>query len=339
VQYLSNLIPKAEYNIPGWVGGLAYGAALYPVLTQALGFKKSNAFVNATSLGYMMAKHYWGNLNDIKPACVIAGIPLGTVLELSHGISDREVRYRANGGVFLAHQTGGDESLRIVGRAWGENRFIFLNMLDLLFLWGSANIIDVFAQSLEAGAWNTTPTQWVNSQQPPLVNPSIEEPGLDPWESFEAGIKNKNEGYEEYHMTFPIITRQRVYLSMYIETYSWRQRLDRENRKMVEYTIFFRKYEPVPQYTFGKINIPDDKPGFQDTEVKVYKKFTQDEHPLLTAAMKGALEVTTTLLLYNEMFNWDNVSQFGSQFIRNYFGVDREEEGRIPGILETRGFF
>ena len=106
--------------------------------------RTTNVITNLTIVSTILARYYLGNKKRIKPAAVMAGIPLGTVNELSMALSDMILKYRATGGIFLAHQDGGNESLRIICKAWGLGRYIFLIMLDFLFLYGSAKILDLF---------------------------------------------------------------------------------------------------------------------------------------------------------------------------------------------------
>ena len=106
--------------------------------------RTTNVITNLTIVSTIIARYYLTNKKRIKPAAVLAGIPLGTVQELSMALSDRIVKYRATGGIFLAHQDGGNESLRIICKAWGLSRYIFLIMLDFLFLYGSDKILDLF---------------------------------------------------------------------------------------------------------------------------------------------------------------------------------------------------
>lgn len=327
------MIIKSTELLAGIVGGGFSAISTWPIMTAKVGYTPRNAFVNVTALTWSLWKHYFLNLviGEIVPAAVIAGIPIPSVDELSHGISDREVRYRANGGIFLAHQHGGNESLRIVGRAWGTSRFLFLNMLDLLFLWGSDKTIDVFKEATssisELNIASTPPSATTGS-----AAKRLEDIDRDPWKKFNKS--NLNEGYHEQHMTFPVITKDRVYISMYIETFSWRQRLDKEGRKMVEYTIFFRKYEPQQEYKRGFIKIPKRKSGTK--RVEVYKQKTISS-PMIYSGWKATVEIIATIAIHPEMFNVGNITNFGQQFVMNYFGSG-ELDDRIPGIIEQRFF-
>jgi len=290
-------------------------------------------FRNVVTLTYMLARHYFGNLNTIKPSAVIGGIPLGTVVELSHGISDREIRYRSNGGIFLAHQDGGNESLRIIGQAWGPNRFLFLNMLEFLFIYGSSTTVDVISAATVAGFPGQQTVYYTEGNRISQLDL-----GTDPWQQVRE--ENMNEGYKEQHMTFPVITKDRVYLSMFIETYSWRQRLDVEGRKMIEYTIFFRKYEPEEEYEYAEIKLPANNEEEAPKPINVYRERAKKENPMIYLGWKSSIEMLTTLAInFGDLFNLNNITKFGQQFQMNYFGIDDQTKGRIPGIIERRGFF
>jgi hypothetical protein len=284
----------------------------------------------------MLTKYYFGNDLPIKPAAVIGGVPLGSVEELSHGISDREVKYRANGGIFLAHQHGGHESLRIVGRAWGPNRFLFLNALDLLFSLGRVKYVDILKESLEPGAWNAPNV--INYDDTLENMTAIADLTADPWKNWERGVKSK-ETYEETHITFPVITKNRVYLSMFIETYSWRQTVDTTGQKCVEYTIFFRSYRAPADYEYAQVTFPPKDANSPPTFVKAYRRKEQVSS-LLYSSCKFFAEVLPTLIIYLQEQDdpGADMVQFGGQMIRNYLGIDNLEQGKIPGIIEQRFF-
>jgi len=104
-----------------------------------------NMVSNIAILTSSLLSYYWGTEGTIKPAAVIGGIPVGTALEVSHAMSNLDLKYRATGGVFLAHQEGGGESLRMVLETFGKNRYYFLSFIEFLFIWGSNQLIDMFA--------------------------------------------------------------------------------------------------------------------------------------------------------------------------------------------------
>jgi hypothetical protein len=207
----------------------------------------SNMFTNISHLMYNTCRYYFGNFYSVQPAAVIAGIPLGSLQEVSHATSDRTLKYRATGGIFLAHQEGGDQTLRLVGKAWGVNRYVFLSMLDLLFLYGSPQIVDLFNHNVAAmGAA-------VPSQISPIYNSNT------PWLHYD--LFSLDEGKEEKHLTFPIITKTRIYTNMYIETYEFTESVE-NGMDCITYSIFFRKYRPEYPYKYAKTEDEDGNPVY-----------------------------------------------------------------------------
>jgi len=308
------------------LAGGAMGVFAAMTMNRWLGYAGNQALVNGMMMSYSLAKYYFGNLGDIQPSAVVAGIPMPSVQELSHGISDTEVKYRANGGVFLAHQDGGRESLRIVGKAWGENRFVFLNMLDFLFLYGSSTRLDLWNEAVKSGL----PFQPIGQT---LLQPGVTiETGVNPWEEFD--LKNISEGYHDRHMTFPIITKNRIYLSMYIETYSWRQSIDRTGMKQIEYTIFFRKYDPEPKFQFKKVIIPKKEGGYR--YMTLFKE-SDVIHPIYKSMYKAAAEIFPTLVINmaNEMTNSEI---FAGNFSRNEQGLPNATD-ESPSKLIKEDYF
>jgi len=319
----------------GSVGGVGGGVILGKVMNDYLGYDSKASMLNGIAMSYSLARYYYGNLDRIKPSAVIGGIPLGTIEELSHGISDRDVRYRANGGIFLAHQDGGNESLRIVGKAYGPNRFIFLNMLDLLFLYGSSTRIDLL--KLQSEAAKTSPPFHYYTDFSQLVNLPVNknrvvvtrpdgtqaivdvarrvEANNQAWEEFD--LKNIGTGYHDRHLTFPVITKHRIYLSMYIETYSWRQSVDRTGMKQIEYTIFFRKYDPEPKYEFKKMVFPTrgDK-----AKTKIVYRQKEENHPLYNSMIKAAVELFPSFMI-NIFDVGKYVGAISNKFMNNIAGV------------------
>jgi len=231
--------------IMGLLMGTLFGAAAKAVAKgdKLKSARIKNLTTNVTLVGTMLMFHYFGNPRQVKPAAVIAGIPIGTAEELSHALSSRMLKYRATGGVFLAHQGGGNESLRVVCKAWGKNRYIFLTLVEFLFLYGSSKVIDLFAGALPITQNITTKGFVINKTK-------------NPWTEIREGAID--EGKAEYHLTFPIVTRNRIYTSMFIETYDVIQSVEK-GMNMLTITIFFRKWLPPLPFEFIHI-----KGGEQD---------------------------------------------------------------------------
>ena len=219
-------------------------------------------FSNIVSLSLYLAYYYYGNFAPTQPAAMIAGVPLGTVTEISHAISMEDLKYRSKGGVFLAHQEGGNQTVRFVGKAWGPNRFLFLIMLDLLFMYGQAKVVDMF--------------------QDAIIDPNdavAMTPETTPWQVFDKYALD--EGKDEFHLTFPVITRQRVYLNMYIETYEYTESIE-NGLNCITYTIFMRKYTPEPLKKFSATWVENEE-GERE-EVQFY--YADDEDDELNANLR-----------------------------------------------------
>ena len=211
--------------------------------------RTTNFVVNLNVILSVLNRYYLSNKKRIKPGAVLAGIPLGTVQELSMALSDRILKYRAVGGVFLAHQDGGNESLRIVCKAWGLGRYLFLTMLDFVFMYGSAKILDLFSGSpFGDDPYHVKATDFIDKKDLDLQK-------RNPWAIFDSF--NKDEGREEYHSTFPIVTKNRIYSSMYLETYDIVESVN-TGMNMLTITLFLRKYRPPYPLQFQVVN-PEKK--------------------------------------------------------------------------------
>lgn len=209
------------------VRALAPLTKIHEVSADYVKIHLKNIFSNISLIMMNLMRFYFLNYMPIQPSVVMAGIPMPSVREISHAMSDRILKYRATGGIFLAHQPGGEQTLRVVGKAFGRNRYLFLTMLDFLFLYGSARVVDLFANAPNIVGLG-------------IPTPDFELiPHIDPWTEINA--LNIDEGREEQHFTFPIITRSKIYTNMYIETYDFTESIE-NGMNCVTYTIFLRKY-------------------------------------------------------------------------------------------------
>ena len=212
----------------------------------------SNIILIATTL----SNYYLLNDKRIKPAAVLAGIPLGTIEELSMALSDRILKYRATGGIFLAHQDGGNESLRIICKAWGKNKYWFLILLDFIFLYGQSKVLDMFAGIKE--------NVFTIGDKAILSKKDLSETAkiVNPWKEFRDD--NVDEGREEYHMTFPIVTKNRIYSSMFLETYDIVESVN-NGMNMMTITLFLRKYRTPYPYELATVQTVNPKTKKEDT--------------------------------------------------------------------------
>jgi len=216
--------------------------------------RSTNLVVNLTLIAITLNRYYLSNKKRIKPAAVLAGIPLGTVEELSVALSDRILKFRSTGGIFLAHQDGGNESLRIVCKAWGIGRYLFLIMLDFLFMYGTAKILDLFKGS----PFGPTGTDLFSTDVKLVYKSELDVKVKNPWKRFD--VFNKDEGREEYHSTFPIVTKNRIFSSMYLETYDIVESVN-TGMNMLTVTLFLRKYRPPYPLEFIRVDPDPDTKG------------------------------------------------------------------------------
>jgi len=253
-------------------------------LKDFTGLQQKNFFSNISVVMFNLFRYYFFNPSGIKPAVVLAGMPLPSIQEISHAISDRDLQYRATGGIFLAHQEGGEQSLRIKGKAFGLNRYVFLAMLDLLFLYGSSRIVDHFKDVITGTASLVSDTcGWAE----PV-------PSTDPWSKLD--IYNLDEGKEEAHLTFPIITRTKIYTNMYIETYEFTESIE-NGMNCVTYSIFFRKYLPQYPYKFQKTK---DGVGSYANDVLYFTKDNDNDIVKTIRKVDTLMDIgySTSMLMY-----------------------------------------
>jgi len=195
-----------------------------------------NIFSNIVLIMMNLTTYYFGNFRPHQPAAILAGIPLGSVSELSHAMSDRILKFRSTGGIFLAHQEGGENTLKIEGKAFGRNRFLFLTMLDFLFSYGQAKVVDLFTDFIKGSV----------SSIPMLTTSLLTQ---DAWKPIRESATDT--GIEERHLTFPVVTRTKIYTNMYIETYEFIESIE-NGMNCVTYNIFLRKYQAHYPYKWAE---------------------------------------------------------------------------------------
>ncbi len=234
----------ASYSIARTVAPLT---KIHTVSVEYTKIHVKNIFSNITLIMLNLMRYYFLNYMPVQPSVVMAGIPMPSIQEISHAMSDKLLKYRATGGIFLAHQPGGEQTLRIVGKAFGRNRFLFLTMLDFLFLYGSARVVDLLAKAPTIAPWGASGSI--------LTMTDVLEPQVDPWKKIEGS--NVEDGREEQHLTFPVITTSATHTNMFIETYDFTESIE-YGMNCVTYTIFLRKYVPSYPYKF-KFTLDENK--------------------------------------------------------------------------------
>jgi len=157
-----------------------------------------------------------------KPEAIVGAVPVYSVQHLERAKSDRKLKSRAIGDVFLAHQKGNKDVMRLDLTLDGEFKYLYLWYLIALQQQGTADIKNV----------NTT-----NIQEITAGSMGVSEP-----EKKSDKILNY-----EVHKTFPIITRNHILLNMYLQTIEWHQSVE-DGKNIIKVHLLFRKYFPTGAY-------------------------------------------------------------------------------------------
>lgn len=173
----------------------------------------------------------------LKPEVIIGTVPLYSVQMIERAKSDRKLKNRALGDVFLAHQKGNKDILRIDCTLSGPLRFFYLYFLVQLQKEGEAKQKNISA-SKEAKQY-------------------VETAGAGAWEGIPTDKKVLN---YDVHKTFPVITRNSILFSMYLQTIEWHQSVE-EGMEIIKVHLLFRKYFPTTAFkVFNPIT--DDEGNF-----------------------------------------------------------------------------
>ena len=170
----------------------------------------------------------------LKPEAVVGPVPLYSIQQLERAKSDRKMKTRALGDVFLAHQKGNRDVLRLDGTLQGPLRFYYLWLLITLQSSSEAqekNLLDAGA-TLNPAAFVTPPKDIIKA-------------------------KNNMLNYE-IHRTFPIITQFAIMTNMYLQTIEWHRSVE-EGQDVIKYHLLFRKYVQGNEYhLFDPLYDPSD---------------------------------------------------------------------------------
>lgn len=291
-----NVFSEAKESIRSYLGSMGEGFGK---------FNNVNFVTNITVLMYSLFRYYFQTDRERPPAAVLGGIPLGSVDELSHALSSRILKYRATGGVFLAHQGGGEQSLRITAKAFGKNRYQLLTMLDFLFLYGQAQKVDLLQSDLRSAAYIGTYGRQLEREsfqdyEEDIARDELPDPTTNPWEEFyEASIDS---GMSERHLTFPIVTQNKIYMNMFIETWEYTEAIE-NGIDVLEINLFLRKYVPEARKEF-EIKQDKDEDGNPIGPVEYYYRDMDDRRVKNFLKWDTALDwgLSTAILMYRWYF-------------------------------------
>jgi len=158
-------------------------------------------------------------IHGLKPEIILGTVPLFSVQMIERAKSDRKLKNRALGDVFLAHQKGNKDVLRVDATLTGSYRFIYLTFLAQLQVEGMSKKqntgLDPKALVTVTGVGNYT-----------------------------GVLTDKKILNYDVHKTFPIITRTGVLFNMYLQTIEWHQSVE-DGKGVIKVHLLFRKYFPT----------------------------------------------------------------------------------------------
>jgi len=172
------------------------------------------------------------NFMGTKPEAIIGAVPVYSIQYLERAKSDRKLKSRAIGDVFLAHQKGNKDILRLDLTLHGLYKFVYLWYLVGLQGEGSGQIKNVSATDI------------------PVIPTNA---GLSEAENKPHKVLNY-----EVHRTFPVITKNHILLNMYLQTIEWHQSVE-DGKNVIKVHLLFRKYFPTGAYKV--FNAKKDKEG------------------------------------------------------------------------------
>jgi len=153
------------------------------------------------------------------PDIVIGAMPFFCVQRIERGLSDRLLKYRAIGDIFLAHQRGATDTLRVDMMLTGPYRNYYLQYL----------------LSLQQTGETTLKTLEKLEGSPKAIAEDVLAGDV-------VSIPEKGKVTYESHITFPIITQTAIMLDMFLQTIEWHHEKDRGGQEIIYTHLLFRKH-------------------------------------------------------------------------------------------------
>lgn len=213
------------------------------------------------------------NLFPLIPDVLISTMPFFSVQMLERAMSDRLLKYRAIGDVFLAHQKGATDTLRLDMTLVGPYRGWYLLFLLMLQGRGESQLRELPALGLGPDIIHAPPHEVINLPKKGVVR------------------------YES-HITFPIITKTAFMLDMFLQTIEWHQEVDRGGYEVIYVHLLFRKHIDPKGYTVFKKGARKGYLDYGETQAERLRK------EVLIDTIWKAREIG------NELFN---VGMFGAR--------------------------
>jgi len=193
------------------------------------------------------------------PAMIVGFLPLTSLYYVERARSDRVLKIRAVGGVFLAHQEGGNDTLVVKGIFTGITRQIWLLFLQYLQKYGENASINARLSQMR-GLLPSFGDIVGGGERSIKDIKNFVEGGED------TGIIDQEIYSFEYHKTFTIVTGTDILMDMYLQTLQFENKVE-NGRHVIKYTCIFQKYIK-PSYFFMT------KKGEEKTDPLTYKQKT-----------------------------------------------------------------
>lgn len=245
---------------------------------------------------------------------VIGTLPLGGMgidsptsvqyIEVAH--SNKQVKFRAVGSIFLAHQIGGQDAIKISGKLTGDLRFYWLTALWILTLL-SQGYLEVFDFDSDIVTLNESYdlNQFLRNGTGP-VTPLAK---VD-------NIVTEKPSYEK-HITYPLITVHEIIPNCYIETFSFEEKVE-SNKDVITYDLLLRTYVEPEEF-------------LADNEHTMYRQARQTK---TEQVIKYSINFVYRMLkATKEYINIDS----NSWKTDNYYNVDAADMGFVFGLALAGG--
>jgi len=203
-----------DYRVPGQI---------IKVMMGLFGALNSVIMDNEVTIGVLPL----GGMGIDSPVSVI-------LIDVAH--SNKIVKYRAVGSIYLAHQVGGKDSIRITGKLQGPLRMWFLTALWILTI-------------LSQGYWQTMDWEGDLVKIMGIGDVRAGVSSFLPVQKVENIITQKP-AYEK-HITYPVITEHEIIPNAYIETFSFEEKVE-SGLDIINYDIMLRTYVEPKEFLADK---------------------------------------------------------------------------------------
>jgi len=157
-------------------------------------------------------------------------------IEVAH--SNKIVKFRAVGSIFLASQIGGRDAIKISGKFTGEFRMYWLTALWFLTLASQGY--------LEAFDFDSELVNQIGSNADMAQGMFRDGAGQLKVLGKINNVVTQKPAYEK-HMTYPVVTSHEILPNCYIETFSFEETVE-GNKDVITYDLLLRTYEEPEEF-------------------------------------------------------------------------------------------